>query len=63
MCLKVFVNGNDQQYNQLKAEAMRLGLFRKLISLRDLKDDNLILGNYFPGVDLNSFDEKAKMIL
>lgn len=62
MCLKVFVNGNDQQYNNLKAEAMRLGsAFQKVNFLRDLKDDNLILNrNYFPGVDLNSFDEKAK---
>jgi phytoene/squalene synthetase len=62
MCLKVFVNGNEQQYNNLKAEAMRLGsAFQKVNFLRDLKDDNLILNrNYFPGVDLNSFDEKAK---
>jgi phytoene/squalene synthetase len=62
MCLKVFVNGNDQQYNQLKVEAMRLGsAFQKVNFLRDLKDDNLILNrNYFPGVDLNSFDENAK---
>jgi phytoene synthase len=62
MCLKVFVNGNDQQYNLLKVEAMRLGsAFQKVNFLRDLKDDNLILNrNYFPGVDLNSFDESAK---
>jgi hypothetical protein len=26
----VFVNGNDQQYNQLKAEAMRLVNFQKV---------------------------------
>lgn len=62
MCLKVFVKGNDQRYEQLKDEAMRLGsAFQKVNFLRDLKDDNLILNrNYFPGVDLNSFDEKAK---
>jgi phytoene/squalene synthetase len=62
MCLKVFVAGDSERYNQLKSEAMRLGsAFQKVNFLRDLKDDNLLLNrNYFPGVDLNSFDEKAK---
>lgn len=62
MCLKVFVDGNNIKYKQLKSEAMRLGsAFQKVNFLRDLKDDNLILNrNYFPGVDLNSFDENAK---
>lgn len=62
MCLKVFVKGNEQKYEQLKNEAMRLGsAFQKVNFLRDLKDDNLVLNrNYFPGVDLNSFDENAK---
>ncbi len=62
MCLKVFVNGNVQQYEALKPEAMRLGsAFQKVNFLRDLKDDNLILSrNYFPDFDLNSFDESAK---
>ena len=62
MCLKVFVAGKEHKYEELKAEAMRLGsAFQKVNFLRDLKDDNLILNrNYFPGVDLNSFDENAK---
>lgn len=62
MCLKVFVAGNIEKYEQLKEEAMRLGsAFQKVNFLRDLKDDNLILNrNYFPGVDLNSFDENSK---
>jgi phytoene synthase len=62
MCLKVFVSGNDSKYEKLKMEAMRLGsAFQKVNFLRDLKDDNLILNrNYFPGIDLNSFDEIAK---
>ncbi|OXA95567.1 phytoene/squalene synthase family protein [Flavobacterium hercynium] len=62
MCLKVFVAGKDQKYEQLKHEAMRLGsAFQKVNFLRDLKDDNLVLNrNYFPGVDLKSFDENAK---
>ncbi len=65
MCLKVFVNGNDERYNELKDEAMRLGsAFQKVNFLRDLKDDNLVLNrNYFPGVDLNSFDEKSKEMI
>ena len=62
MCLKVFVKGNNQKYEQLKNEAMRLGsAFQKVNFLRDLKDDNLVLNrNYFPGIDLKSFDENAK---
>ena len=62
MCLKVFVKGNTTRYEQLKGEAMRLGsAFQKVNFLRDLKDDNLVLNrNYFPGVDLKSFDEAAK---
>ncbi|MFA9187731.1 phytoene/squalene synthase family protein [Flavobacterium sp. FBOR7N2.3] len=65
MCLKVFVDGKDHKYEALKAEAMRLGsAFQKVNFLRDLKDDNLILNrNYFPGVDLNSFDENAKKMI
>lgn len=65
MCLKVFVNGDEQQYNELKDEAMRLGsAFQKVNFLRDLKDDNLVLNrNYFPGVDLKSFDEKSKAMI
>ncbi|RUT68885.1 phytoene/squalene synthase family protein [Flavobacterium cupreum] len=62
MCLKVFVEGKEQKYEQLKDEAMRLGsAFQKVNFLRDLKDDNLVLNrNYFPGIDLKSFDENAK---
>ncbi|QBN18516.1 phytoene/squalene synthase family protein [Flavobacterium nackdongense] len=65
MCLKVFVNGDDTKYDELKDEAMRLGsAFQKVNFLRDLKDDNLVLNrNYFPGVDLRSFDEKDKLMI
>lgn len=65
MCLKVFVGGDVQKYEHLKDEAMRLGsAFQKVNFLRDLKDDNLILNrNYFPGLDLNSFDEHSKKII
>ena len=65
MCLKDFVAGKNHKYEQLKDEAMRLGsAFQKVNFLRDLKDDNLVLNrNYFPGVDLNSFDESAKNMI
>lgn len=65
MCLKVFVKGKEERYNQLKAEAMRLGsAFQKVNFLRDLKDDEMVLNRtYFPGVDLKSFDEKSKKII
>ena len=62
MCLKVFVNGDEKSYNDLKMEAMRLGsAFQKVNFLRDLKDDNLVLcRNYFPGIDLSNFNDEAK---
>ena len=65
MCLKVFVNGDNAIYEELKEEAMRLGsAFQKVNFLRDLKDDNLVLNrNYFPGVDLKSFDENSKNMI
>ncbi|MFD1601885.1 phytoene/squalene synthase family protein [Flavobacterium artemisiae] len=65
MCLKVFVKGNEQKYEQLKFEAMKLGsAFQKVNFLRDLKEDNLLLNrNYFPGVDLNNFTEHSKIAI
>lgn len=65
MCLKVFVNGDNAIYEELKDEAMRLGsAFQKVNFLRDLKDDNLVLNrNYFPGFDLKSFDETSKKMI
>jgi len=65
MCLKVFVKGDLKVYDELKDEAMRLGsAFQKVNFLRDLKDDNLVLNrNYFPGVDLNTFDENSKSMI
>lgn len=66
MCLKVFVNGDDEKYESLKEPAMKLGsAFQKVNFLRDLKDDYEILNrSYFPGVNLKSlnFDEKQVII-
>ena len=62
MCLRIFVEGNDSQYNELKPDAMKLGsAFQKINFLRDLKADVHILGrSYFPGFDAAHFDEKVK---
>jgi|JI61114C2RNA_FD_contig_101_393395_length_4627_multi_3_in_0_out_0_6 phytoene/squalene synthetase len=65
MCLKVFTNGNDLKYNELKPSAMKLGsAFQKVNFLRDLKDDTLVLNrNYFPNVELKLFDENSKQMI
>ncbi len=62
MCLKVFVNGDEEKYNELKQAAMRLGsAFQKVNFLRDLKDDyELLSRSYFPNVDLTSLDSESK---
>ncbi|WP_310556387.1 phytoene/squalene synthase family protein [Flavobacterium sp.] len=62
MCLKVFVRGNDELYDKLKASAMRLGsAFQKVNFLRDLKADFEGLNRtYFPNTDLSKLDETSK---
>ena len=62
MCLKVFVDGSEERYQALKKPAMQLGsAFQKINFLRDLHADYKKLGRtYFPGVDLNSFNETVK---
>lgn len=65
MCLKVFVNGNDAKYNELKDAAMRLGsAFQKVNFLRDLKDDFENLNrSYFPNIDLGKLDAASKQLI
>lgn len=62
MCLKVFVKGDQNKYDELKSAAMALGsAFQKVNFLRDLKDDFQELNRtYFPSVNFNQFDEKSK---
>lgn len=62
MCLKVFVNGDNQKYEELKESAMRLGsAFQKVNFLRDLKEDHENLNrSYFPNTDLYALDEVSK---
>jgi len=65
MCLKVFVNGDDQKYNELKDAAMSLGsAFQKVNFLRDLKDDvNDLSRTYFPGINLKSLTPENKQLI
>jgi phytoene synthase len=62
MCLKVFCKGDLEEYNKLKAPAMKLGsAFQKINFLRDLQADYVQLGRtYFPGVNISQLDEKTK---
>jgi 15-cis-phytoene synthase len=62
MCLKVFVKGDNQLYDNLKDSAMRLGsAFQKVNFLRDLKADFEGLDRtYFPNTDLSKLDENSK---
>lgn len=62
MCLKIFVHGDENEYERLKPSAMKLGsAFQKINFLRDLKADFQDLGRtYFPGIDLKEFNSTVK---
>jgi phytoene/squalene synthetase len=62
MSLKVFVKGDQQKYEDLKADAMRLGsAFQKVNFLRDLKADlDILERSYFPNTDLQDLKEEDK---
>lgn len=62
MCLKVFCNGNEKQYQDLLPPAKKLGAaFQKVNFIRDIKSDYEERGRvYFPGVDFNDFSLTAK---
>ena len=62
MCLKVFVKGNQEQYEELKPSAMALGsAFQKVNFLRDLKADlEGLERSYFPEVNLSEFTDQDK---
>jgi phytoene/squalene synthetase len=65
MCLKVFVDGDDTKYEELKDAAMRLGsAFQKVNFLRDLKDDFEVLNrSYFPNINLGELDAASKQLI
>lgn len=62
MCLKIFVGGDENEYERLKMNAMKLGsAFQKINFLRDLNADYDKLGRtYFPGVNLEEFNDETK---
>jgi phytoene/squalene synthetase len=62
MCLMVFVNGNEKEFNSLKSSAVKLGsAFQKVNFLRDLKQDVEELNRtYFPNIDPDNFRESDK---
>ncbi len=62
MCLYVFVEGDQEQYDKLKPFAQKLGAaFQKVNFLRDMKEDYHTLGRvYFPNVDMANFSTHSK---
>ncbi|MBN2348243.1 MAG: phytoene/squalene synthase family protein [Bacteroidales bacterium] len=62
MCLKVFCETNENQYNTLKPYAMSLGAaFQKINFLRDINADYFGLGRlYFPDIQINQFSDMEK---
>lgn len=62
MCLKVFCEGDEAEYEKLKVPACKLGAaFQKVNFLRDIKSDYEERGRvYFPGVEFTHFDKIVK---
>ncbi len=62
MCLKIFCNGNENQYQNLLPQAKSLGAaFQKINFLRDIKSDFEDRGRtYFPGVNFSNFTNNDK---
>lgn len=65
MCLKVFVYGDEERYQELKPYAMKLGsAFQKINFLRDLNADLNELGRiYFPGLDTGNLSLENKLLI
>lgn len=63
MCLRVFCEGDEAEYQRLKEPARRLGAaFQKINFLRDIKSDFDERGRvYFPGVDFQRFTNEDKL--
>lgn len=63
MCLRIFVYGNDQEYQKLVPYAKKLGsAFQKINFLRDLKDDLNNLGRlYFPHIGTGGISHQDKL--
>lgn len=68
MCLQVFISGNqytaDEKLKLTKGARALGSAFQKVNFLRDLAADFKRLGrSYFPGVDVNNFNEETKQRL
>ncbi len=65
MCLKVFCNGDADEYHTLRHAAMKLGsAFQKVNFLRDIKADHVELGRmYFPNMNFDCFTEEDKALI
>ena len=65
MCLKIFVEGNQDLYDKLKDSAKKLGsAFQKVNFFRDIREDYFEKGRiYFPGFDLDqNLNDEIKSI-
>lgn len=65
MCLKVFVQGDQEKFDQLKSPAMKLGsAFQKVNFLRDIKDDSENLNrHYFPHIKGDTINKETKELI
>lgn len=64
MCLRIYSEGDEKVYNELKESAIRLGSdLQKINLLRDLNAEYRKLGrSYFPGFTLAKFDELTTLL-
>lgn len=62
MCLRIFCEGDEAQFERLREPARRLGsAFQKVNFLRDIRSDFEERGRvYFPGVVYERFDDQVK---
>lgn len=65
MCLRVFVEGDEDSYRTLADDARALGAaYQKVNFLRDMKEDHQELGRvYFPGVSYDTFSDLDKGLI
>lgn len=65
MCLRVFVGGDELEYQRLREPARALGsAFQKINFLRDMASDFDDRGRvYFPGVDFTKFTNEDKLMI
>ncbi|MFY7786668.1 MAG: phytoene/squalene synthase family protein [Thermoflexibacteraceae bacterium] len=65
MCLKVFCEGDQTEYERLKEPARKLGAaFQKVNFLRDMGSDYSDRGRvYFPHIDFTNFNQSQKLLI